>query len=125
MDAVPTYRLRFEVREHYLFSHVQAEEINVEIARGYLREVADACSSVGATRCMVVRDIPEVFSDGGQYSIVHEAMEMFGRIKICWVNPFAVNQSSLNFATMVATNRGGRFGMFSNETDAEKWLLSG
>jgi hypothetical protein len=124
MDAVPAYRLRLEEREHYLFAHVQAAEINVEIARGYLREVADQCNSLGATCCMVLRDIPEVFGDGGQYSMVQEAMEMFGRIKICWVNPYAVNQSSLDFATMVATNRGGRFAMFSTEIEAEEWLLS-
>jgi hypothetical protein len=124
MEAVPTYRLRFEERELYLFAHVQAAKIDLDIARGYLLEVADACHALGATRCMVLRDIPEVFGDSGQYSIAHEAIEMFGRIKICWVNPYAVNQSSLTFAAMVATNRGSRFGMFSTETDAEKWLLS-
>src|SRR4051794_8786462 len=124
MDAVPAYRLRFEKREQYLFAHVLAAEINVEIARGYLREVADQCNSLGATRCMVLRDIPEVFSDSGQFNIVHEAMEIFGGIKICWVNPFAVNQSSLDFATLVGTNRGGMFAMFSTEIEAEEWLLS-
>jgi len=34
-----------------------------------------------------------------------------------------MNKSSLDFATTVAKNRGGRCGMFTNESDAEAWLL--
>ncbi|MFL6373815.1 MAG: hypothetical protein ACJ73D_04025 [Pyrinomonadaceae bacterium] len=124
MDAVPTYRLRFEEREHYLFAHVQAAEIKLELECGYMREVADKCDALGATRCMVLRDIPEVLCDSGQFNIAREAMEMFRNIKICWVNPYAANQASLDFASMVATNRGGEFRMFGTEIDAEKWLRS-
>jgi hypothetical protein len=73
---------------------------------------------------MVLRDIPEVLDDVGQFGVAHEAMEMFGSAKICWVNPYTVNQDSLNFATLVATNRGSSFGVFNTEHEAEEWLLS-
>ena len=123
MSEAPTYSLRLEDRGKYLFAHVQAERIDLQIARGYLREVAEACRALEHTRALVIREIPEVFGDAGQFAISHEAMEMFAGIKICWVNPFLGNKASLDFATTVATNRGGRFGMFSNEIEAEEWLL--
>ena len=123
MAAVPTYSLRFEPREGYLFAQVSADKIDIDIVRGYLREVADECHERGFDRCIVVRDIPGVFDDSGQFGIAQEAARLFDGIRICWVNPYGDYQDSLDFATLVATNRGANFGMFGSEADAEAWLL--
>ena len=121
--AQSQYTLRIDDREHYLFAHVKADRLSVEIARGYLAEVASACHAGGLNKVLVLRDIPEVFPDSGQFGIAQEAIEIIHGLKVCWVNAQSEIQPGLDFAALVAANRGAHFKIFRNEADAEVWLL--
>jgi len=55
MNEAPTYSLRLEDRGNYLFAHLQAEHIDLEIARGYLREIAEACRALNCTKALVIQ----------------------------------------------------------------------
>ncbi|MEP6945059.1 MAG: hypothetical protein ABJA02_04020 [Acidobacteriota bacterium] len=121
--ALNPYKLRIENRKDYLFAHVEADELSLEIAHGYLSEVAEASRSLGLDKVLVLRDIPAVFPDSGQFGIAQDALEMLRGIKVCWVNPHAANQPGLDFAALVAGNRGAIFKIFTNESDAAAWLM--
>jgi hypothetical protein len=124
MSVLPQhYQLTFEERPGYLYAHVTAEIINRQIALAYLSEVAGEARRLKAARLMLHRDIPAMLPDGVLFFVTAEFQEMIIGIKTAFVNPYLTNEDAFNFAITVGTNRGARYNVFNNDTDAEIWLL--
>ena len=122
---VESYRLTFEERSEYLYAKIKADTIDEDIARAYLREVEAQCARIKCGRLLLHRDIPAMLPDGVLYFVAEAFQEMTRGVKAAFVNPYEANQKSIDFAVTVGINRGGHYKTFTNDTDAEQWLLKG
>lgn len=123
-EPVKAYNLTFEQRDNYLYAHLTADTISVELIRGYVAEVVGKSNETGLQRIMLYRDIPATLSEGEVFNTVRESLESMRGKKLALVNPHADIQKALNFGMTVGHNRGGNYGSFEDVETAEKWLLS-
>lgn len=123
-DTGPSYELSFEQREQYLFAHVKAPTIDQNSALAYLTEVFEECKRTNSRRLLIVRDIPEMLSDGTLFFVTAEFQRMIGSIRTAFVNPYISNEDAFKFAITVGTNRGANYRLFKSVPEAEEWLLS-
>jgi hypothetical protein len=117
------YELTFEERPGYLYAKISAEIINREMAISYLTEVANRAKGLETERLMIHRDIPEMLPDGILFFVTAEFQQMIVGIKTAFVNPFLSNEDAFRFAITVGQNRGANYNIFTNDGDAETWLL--
>jgi len=122
-NPTESYELTFEKRPGYLYARISAENINREIALTYLREVAERANMLEAARLMIHRDIPEMLPDGILFFVTAEFQQMIVGIKTAFVNPYLSNEDAFKFAITVGHNRGANYNIFTNDDDAETWLL--
>lgn len=123
-DSGQQYELAFEERAGYLYAHVLANKITQEIALAYLKEVMKRCRIINCTRLLIERNIPEMLPDGTLFFVAAEFQQMIAGVRVAFVNKFSANEDALDFAVRVGLNRGADYGVFDNNADAEKWLLS-
>jgi hypothetical protein len=124
-DPTTGYELTFEERPGYLYVRIQASAITEEIAKNYLREIAARCVETGCERLMLYRDIPEMLADAPLFFISADFQQQIRGTKTAFVNPYAANEDSFDFAVRVSTNRGADYAVFNTTSAAEKWLLQG
>ena len=117
------YELVFEERPSYLVAHVNASTIDEQIAMAYLGEIANKCDEIECERLLFIREIPEMLPDGALFFVSADFQKMINGIKTAFVNPFAKNTDSFDFAITVAENRGANYHLFDSIPEAEKWLL--
>jgi hypothetical protein len=122
-DTDTAYNLRFEERSGYLFARVSASRISEEIAFAYLDEVLIKCRAGGYRKLLLHRDIPAMLPDGDLFFVAAEFQRRLAGIKTAFVNPHEGNSETFDFAVTVGQNRGGTYGLFDNDIDAETWLL--
>jgi len=123
MPKLIPYKLIFEARSGYLYARVEAEQISATTSKAYLAEVRAECDAHRSTRLMIDRRIPHVMSVIGFYNVSGNSVDILRGIKVAWLNPYPENHEMLEFAMTAANNRGGRYGLFTNEREAEEWLL--
>jgi hypothetical protein len=119
----PIYDLTFEERVGYLYAKVRSTSIDRDVAMAYLTEVAERAKAIKAERLMLHRDIPVMLPDGVLFFVTNEFQQMIAGIKTAFVNPYLSNAEAFRFAITVGTNRGAYYSVFTNDADAEIWLL--
>lgn len=60
---------------------------------------------------------------GDLFFVSAEFQRRLSGIRTAFVNPFEQNSEPFDFAVTVGQNRGGQYGLFSNDPDGEAWLL--
>jgi len=123
-DSGKQYELIFEERSGYLYANVKADSITQEIAMAYLNEVMGRCRNLKFARLLIERDIPEMLPDGTLFFVASEFQQMNAGVRVAFVNKHVENDDALEFAVRVGMNRGADYGVFDNESDAERWLLA-
>ncbi|MFL6375006.1 MAG: hypothetical protein ACJ73D_10090 [Pyrinomonadaceae bacterium] len=118
------YELNFQERNGYLYAHVTAGDIDRDTALDYLKKVTDSVTDSRFDRLMVERDIPVMMSSIDLFFTTQDFLKMIGPTRVAFVNRHATIHSEMEFAMLIGTNRGANYRLFSNETDAELWLLS-
>lgn len=121
-DLDQTYELRLEERPGFLYAHVTAPRITEEIAFAYLDEVLAKCRARGYRRLLLHREIPAMLPDGDLFFVASEFQRRLAGIRTAFVNPVEKNSETFGFAVTVGQNRGGQYGLFDNDADAEAWL---
>ena len=117
------YNLGFEKREGYLYARVQADFMDLDTAKKYLREVADRVVSDGYDKLMLDRDIPTMLGPGSLYFATQAFNQYIGEAKVELVSTYEPIKEQMKFATLLAQNNGGKFQIFSSAEQAEAWLL--
>lgn len=125
-DLTKPYDLIFETRPQYLYARVTSETISPEMVVEYLHEVTEKCRKLAHTRLMIERDIPATLSETDIFFTGTEFAHMgIEAIRIAFVDGRAENTDHLEFAMLVANNRGGHVELFHSVPDAESWLITG
>ena len=123
-DLTKPYLLIFETRPQYLYARVTSETISPEMVVEYLHEVTDKCRKLAHKRLLVERDIPTTLSESDIFFTGNEFSNMgIDGMQIAFVDERAANTDHLEFAMLVANNRGGHVELFHNVPDAENWLV--
>jgi len=122
-ETRPPIELTFEARAGYLFVHARAETTTPETTLQFMREVAKQCAEAKLDRVLLFRDIPDTLSLSDFFLATETLLEGFRGIRGAVVNPYPVNAERLEFGSLVALNRGVTYKIFTNETEAEAWLL--
>ena len=123
MGPTPIYNLILEERDEYLYARVTSETIDGESALQYLTEIANRCEEIDCERLMIYREIPVMLSDGVLFMVSAEFQKMITGIRTAFVNPYEPNKEAFDFALTVGENRGAEYALFTNEEEAEAWLV--
>ena len=117
------YELTLEQRPDYMYAHISCGAINSEIVTDYLHQVIDRCHKKHCSRLMIERDIPATLSDTDIFFTGNEFAHMgIEQIRIAFVDSRVENKEHLEFAMLIANNRGANMKLFANAAEAEKWL---
>lgn len=122
-DDLTQYELTLVPRREYLYARVKADSIDSKTAAAYLREVAGNCSELKRRRVLLERDIPVMLPDTDLFFTTGEFLEMMRNVRVAFVNPHASIHHEMEFAILIATNRGAEFTLHADIASAEKWLL--
>jgi hypothetical protein len=117
------FNLGFEKRDGYLYARVQADFMDLETAKTYLREVADRVQSDGYKKLLLERDIPTMLGPGSLYFATQAFNKYIGDAKVALVSVYVPIKEQMDFAILLAKNNGGRFAVFDSVDKAEVWLL--
>lgn len=117
------YNLAFEKREGYLYARIQADFMDLDTAREYLREIADRLVDDEYKKLLLDRDIPTMPGPGSVYYAVQAFQEYIGNRKVAFVNVYEPIRKEMEFVELLAKNNGGDFKVFDTVEKAETWLL--
>lgn len=122
-DRRKRYELTIVPRREYLYARVRAETIDSKTAVAYLREVAGSCFELKRRRVILERDIPVMLPDTDLFFTTGEFIDMMKNVRIAFVNPHEAIHREMEFAILIATNRGAEFALHADLASAENWLL--
>jgi hypothetical protein len=117
------YNLGFEKRDGYLYANVQADFMDLETAKKYLREVADRLISDGYNKLLLERNIPTMLGPGSLYFATQAFTQYIGHGKVALVSVYKSIKDDMDFAVTIAQNHGGAFRVFDSVEQAEAWLI--
>lgn len=117
------YNLGFERRDQYLYARIQADFMDLDTAKRYLREIADRVVNDDYKLLLVERDIPTMPGRGSLYYAVQAFQEYIGDRRVAFVNVYENIQDEMDFVVLLAKNNGGEFKVFDNVDEAEAWLI--
>jgi hypothetical protein len=124
-DNAKSYELTFEERPGYLYAHVKADTMTVEMSAAYLGEVVDKCTELGLKSVLIYREVPYILdSPVSIYYSMQDEIQLLKGLKLAIVTPFPDTEEGLNFAILVSNNRGADFKLHQTIEAAEKWLLT-
>jgi|SRR5688572_23378074 len=118
------YELTMETRDGYLYAYVLAEHDTFEICYAYWGEIGNRLAELGLERVLIVEDIAEESPMVDVYELASKLPDIgFRGVTIAFVDRYASHQDLNDFGVLVGSNRGLIGKAFSNESEAEKWLL--
>lgn len=123
-ETVQPYRLQYDERRYYLYSHVKCEALTVEIAREYLREVVAECRELQYKRLLIESDLPRTLPVSKLKFLVSElaAVER-ERIRIAFVNIHPTNRRQAKRRVLTPENERIHAAAFATIPDARFWLM--
>lgn len=123
-EFVKPYRLQFDERRYYLYSHVNCEALTVEIAREYLREVVAECRELQYKRLLIESDLPQTLPIRKLKFLVSElaGVETEG-IRIAFVNNHPTNRRQARRRVLTPETEHIYAAAFATIPDARFWLV--
>jgi hypothetical protein len=120
---MPSFELTFEERPGYLYARVVADAIDRQAAAEYLLDVAAKCEELSCSRLVLDRDIPTILNASDLFFTTKEFLPMMVGISVAFLNRHETIENEMEFAVMVARNRGADFKVVRDLAAAEEWLL--
>jgi hypothetical protein len=116
------YELSFEERPDYLYVLVKADTIDITRAKSYLSEVARKSKELGIKRVLLERDIPVILRDSELFFATNYFLGLMKGKRVAFVNPHNSIDQDMDFAILVAKNRGASHRLCRTIEAAERWL---
>ncbi len=116
------YELYFEPRDDYLYVLVRSETINVDTAIAYLEEIAAKCKELKYKCILLERDIPVILTGADLFFATNYFLNITKGKRVAFVNPHNTVDEDMDFAILVARNRGASHRVCRTVEAAEKWL---
>jgi len=124
-DVSKLFEVAYERRDGYLYERISGDTKLPETKVESWREIIGTCRAEDVERLLVTMEgqgnVSEVEAFETSRDIV--ALGLDG-IKIAYVDLDPANHQNNQFGELVAENRGAFARVFTNEKEAEDWLLS-
>lgn len=124
------YRLEFEFQPPLLTVHLRgmvSPEANLAVTTEYWRQIARTVREVGAGQLLVLDELPgEVMSDA-ELLRFFDSLAGLGleAVQIAYVEARLDQVARIEYAQLLAQERGYRVRAFANEPEARLWLRYG
>jgi hypothetical protein len=115
------YRVRYEKREGYLFAHIEGPE-SYDDALKFWKEVKLKADAENHPRLLVLDEVAGVLSTIQVHLLSIEIAKLHTGRTIAYVDPKEESFSANKYGETVVSTRGVNGRIFTNETDAIKWL---
>ncbi len=124
------YRLEFDFQPPLLTVHLRgavSPEANLAVTTEYWQQIARAVREVGAEQLLVLDELPgEVMSDSELLRFFDGVAGLgMQAVQIAYVEGRADQVARIEYAQLLALERGYRVRMFGNEPEARLWLRYG
>jgi hypothetical protein len=124
-DSPQAYTLAFEQRPDYLYATVTAGQITREQYLQYLKEVADKCRELNATRLLVERHILTNLTNTVAFSTVATMADYAPKgLRAAVVETDSTFRQRLEFGVRAAKAEKLEIEVFTTIAEAEEWLLA-
>lgn len=117
------YEIRYEARIGYLFAHIEGPE-TYDNALDFWRDLGREARERNFTRLMVVDEVTGILSTTQIFTLSTEIARLHPDATIAFVDPKKETLEANKFGETVLANRGITGRVFTNEEEAEEWLLS-
>lgn len=124
MSQIKPYNIQFDYREKYLFAFVSGEKDSLEISLMFWKDIFNECESKNFKRILITENFKNDISAIDMYILGEKLTEIAPKnTSVAFVDS-QIQQLEMNkFTETVAYNRGGKGKVFSDFSEAEKWLL--
>ncbi len=118
------YQLNFDLRPHYLYARVTADEMDVPTAIEYMTAVIAKCRELKAKRLLIEHIVGVGLSINDTFEVTKAVASMpVSGIKIAFVDADPEYYENYRFGELVGDNRGIWGRVCTTVPDAESWLL--
>ena len=117
------YDIRYEERRNYLFAHIEGPE-TFDNALDFWQDLRKESRERKFTRLMVVDEVSGTLSTTQIFTLSTEIARLHPDATIAFVDPKKETLEANRFGETVLANRGITGRVFTNEEEAEEWLLS-
>ncbi len=117
------YEIRYEARIGYLFAHIEGPE-TYDNALEFWKDLRREARDRNFTRLMVVDEVTGILSTTQIFTLSTEIARLHPDATIAFVDPKKETLEANKFGETVLANRGITGRVFTNEEEAEEWLLS-
>ena len=122
--------LEFDYQAPLLTVRLQGEvapEANLEVTRGYWQQIAREVALCGATHLLVLDMLPGEVMSNEDLVRFFDGVAGLGMetVRIAYVEGRVDQVARIEYAELLALERGYRIRMFANEPDARLWLRHG
>ena len=125
MKNAENYKLTFEMREDYLYAHVECESMSLDLAKQYIKEIAEKCREVRAQCVIIDRHCPDSLSNAMSYLAISELCELAPPgFRMGIVDDDAENRRHLEFGLKSIEKSDVEVQIFANMKEAEVWLAA-
>ncbi len=124
LESTKPYSLEFELRPSYLYVNIRGDENNYTIARAYWDEIIILRKQTASSNVLVHKEIRPSLTTVDSFKLGTELADSgFEHVKVAFCDRYA-SPAEMSFSENVMTNRGMKFGTFTNIEQAKDWLLS-
>jgi hypothetical protein len=113
----------FDFSKPYLQATYTSNIASAEIIKQILKTVAQKCRSGNFQKLMLISKNMNKLDYIQTFQVIAECAPLFMNVKCAFLEFFPVQLERLDFAKMVAENRGITFMYFTEFEAAEKWLM--
>lgn len=117
------YDIRYEKGRNYLFAHIEGHE-TYENALDFWKELQKEARERSFSRLMVVDEVTGTLNTTQIFTLSTEIARLHPDAVIAFVDPKKETLEANRFGETVLANRGITGRVFTDEGEAEKWLLS-
>lgn len=126
-DSTPSWRLRFEDRDDYLYAEVSGPEDSLQISLAYVRAIAVECERRKIARLLICDRLHGQPASHADSEHIANAFRdsIFAKMRIAFHEPVAEHLGALEYGEMAAREAGLTMRVFASEKEAEVWLRYG
>lgn len=117
------YDIRYEARLGYLFAHIEGPE-TYDNALDFWKDLRREAVTGNFSKLMVVDEVTGTLSTTQIFTLSTEIARLHTGAAIAFVDPKKETLEANRFGETVLANRGVNGRVFTNEEEAEEWLLS-
>src|SRR5262245_2884250 len=123
MEAEKPYALEMENRGSYLYAIVGGLKVTPEIALDYWGEIISECDDIGTTKILLEHNFVQMISMQEMLEVIGPVADLLKGHSLAFIDRYSHNEIP-EAGKKILRGRDVKMQIFSEEGEAEKWLLA-